>query len=277
MSTRATAMRMPTTITTATRIPTVIHGNQRGNVMSHRLMRTATLATVAGWAITLSAPTALGQTLDGWQGSASCTVTGHSPSHSDYTNQETHKWEIIPATYPFDVPHGLLKWYWASWTVTGSGRSGHFSWTTNGGDGWLVLQFWLPSTSFPGIGSTMNIAEVSGSANDSLGTTVRNEVDGTLSTAAVYELPFPTIAAAPGSTTVIQGSSSNTINGSIFFKRESSGEKSIVEPDDGVNTVICSWDFKSTLLYKRPGKLCLPGMPDCDKPFVLKPPIKRPD
>jgi hypothetical protein len=121
----------------------------------------------------------------------------------------------------------------------------------------------------------MNIAEVANAVDDSLGTTVRNELDDTLSTAAVYELPFPTIAAAPGFTTVIQDSSSNTINGSIFFKRESSGEKSIVEPDDGINTVICSWDF-STLLTKLPGKLCLPGKPDCDK-SVLKPPIKRPD
>jgi hypothetical protein len=247
--------------------------------MSHRLMCTATLATVAGWAIALSAPTALGQTTDRWQGSASCTVTGHSPSHSDYTNQEIHKWEIIPVVYAFDDSQGLRAWYWASWTVTGSGRSGHFSWTTNGGDGWVVLQFWLPSTAVPGIGSTMNIAEVETAVDDPFGTTVKNEVDGTLSKAAVYELPFPTIVASSNPITVVQGSSSKTINGSIFFKKESSGEKSIVEPDDGINTVTCSWDFKqkSVLLQKLPGKLCLPSMPDCDKPFVLKPPIKRPD
>jgi hypothetical protein len=30
-------------------------------------------------------------------------------------------------------------------------------------------------------------------------------------------------------------------------------------------------------LKPLPGKLCLPSMPDCDKPFVLKPPLKRPD
>jgi hypothetical protein len=268
--------------------------------MSRRLMRIATLATAAGWAIALSAPTALGQLplpseydfSYRWQGWATCTATGHSPSHSDYTNQETHHWEIMPVAYAFDDKSGLHQWYWANWTVTGSGSNADFSWTTNGGEAWEVLQFWVPSLAAPGTGSTLNIEEFSGPANDPFGTTVKNEVNGTLSKAKVDELPFQTIVATPtkferapvfgdrskGSTNVVQGGSSRTINGSIFSSTDFS-DKRIKEPDDGINIVTCSWDFenKPVLLKKLPGKLCLPSMPDCDKPFVLKPPIKRPD
>jgi hypothetical protein len=43
--------------------------------------------------------------------------------------------------------------------------------------------------------------------------------------------------------------------------------------------VTCSWDFQygPRPLPAMPGSLCLPSMPDCHKPFVLKPPLKRPD
>ena len=159
-------------------------------------MRIATLATVAGWAIALSAPTALGQLpfkydfSYRWHGWVTCTATGHSPSHSDYTNQETHHWEIMPVAYAFDDISGLRTWYWASWAVTGSGSNADFSWTTNGSAAWDVLQFWVPSLAAPGRGSTLNIEEASPPAYDSFGTTVKNEVDGTLSKARVDELPF---------------------------------------------------------------------------------------
>jgi hypothetical protein len=270
---------------------------QGGNIMSHRLMYIAALATVASSAIALSAPTAFGQAPakydwnSRWHGTATCTVTGHSPSHSDYTNQETHHWEILPIVYFVDDKLGLRTWYWASWTVTGSGRFGHFSWTTNGGYGWDVLQFWVPSLADPGIGNTMNI-EDDGGVFDPYGTTVTNEVDGTLSKARVDEIPFPTIVATPtkferapkfgdalkGSNYIVQGSSSTTINGIIFSNNEFTDER-IKEPVDGINVVTCSWDFEhSPLLMKPwPGNLCLPNMPDCDKPFVLKAPLKKPD
>jgi hypothetical protein len=131
----------------------------------------------------------------------------------------------------------------------------------------------------------MNVAEPGGGYFDIHGTIVRNETDGTLSEAWVYELPFPTIVAAPGSTISVQGNASTTINGSIFFDRGeadwSPRGKEIKEPDDGINVVTCSWDFEYSPLLLTPfkGKLCLPSMPDCDsdKPFVLKKPLQKPD
>jgi len=261
--------------------------------MSHRLMRIAIFVMVAGSAIALSGPIALGQTNDHWTGSATCVVTGHSPSHSDYTNQEIHKWEIMPVAYAFDDVSGLRAWYWANWTITGSGSFGHFSWTTNGGGAWEVLQIWVPSLAAPGVGSTLNIALYDSALGDPFGTTVTNETDGKLSKAGVNELPFPTIVALPGQIGSVQDSSYTTINGSIFFKAETGG-KDIKEPDDGINKVTCWWDFKQkSILWKMlpinlcqpgmpdckrlPGKLCLPSMPDCNKPFVLKPPLEKPN
>jgi hypothetical protein len=197
----------------------------------------------------------------------------------------------MPIVYFVDDISGLRTWYWASWTVTGSGRFGHFSWTTNGGSAWDVLQFWVPSPAAPGIGSTINIAEVGGGVFDPYGTTVTNEVDGTLSKARVDAIPFPTIVATPikfervpkfgdlkGSSNIVQGSSSTTINGIIFSNNEFT-DKRIKEPDDGINVVTCSWKFEYQPILVRPipGKLCLPSMPDCDKPFVLKPPLTKPD
>jgi hypothetical protein len=253
-------------------------------------MRIAILVLVAGSAIALSGPIALGQINDRWTGSATCVVIGHSPSHSDYTNQEIHKWEISPIPYAFDDTSGLRVWYWAKWTVTGSGSFGHFSWTTNGGYAFDVLQIWVPSDNAPGVGSTLNIALLEQVTGDNSGTTVTDETDGKVSKVWVYELPiFPTIVALPGQIGSVQDSSYTTINGSIFSK----DEKDIKEPDDGINKVTCWWDFKQKpILWKMlpinvcqpgmpgckrlPGKLCLPDNPDCNKPFVLKPPVENP-
>ena len=142
--------------------------------------------------------------------------------------------------YAFDDISGLRTWYWANWTVTGSGSNADFSWATNGSAAWDVLQFWVPSLAAPGTGSTLNIEEASPPAYDSFGTTVKNEVDGTLSKARVDELPFPTIVATPtkferapvfgdrskGSVNIVQGGSSRTINGSIFSSTDLSDKKS---------------------------------------------------
>jgi len=136
----------------------------------------------------------------------------------------------------------------------------------------------------------MNVAEAAPPADDPYGTTVTNEVDGKLSKARVDEIPFPTIVAIPtkfesapkfgvkGSINIVQGSSSTTINGIIFSNNEFTDRRT-KEPDDGINVVTCSWKFVYQPVLSRPipGKLCLPSMPDCDKPFVLKPPLKKPD
>jgi hypothetical protein len=254
--------------------------------MSDRLMRVATSAVVAGWAIALSGPT-FGQPsppikgdpwdTNRWHGSVTCTVTASSPSNRDYTNQETHKWEIVPAALTIWY---IYMYYGYYWTVVGSGSDTDFTWTTNGQPGWGYMQFWVPE----GRGTLhmtpqLNIARYYDPptpcspgdcpSGDSSGTTVRSKADGKLSTAAVSELMyFPTIV-APQDSKSVQGNSSKTINGSIFFK----------EPSDGINNVTCSWDFQygPRPLPAMPGSLCLPSMPDCHKPFVLKPPLKRPD
>jgi hypothetical protein len=252
--------------------------------MSHRLMRIAILVMVAGSAIALSGPIAFGQpskTWDtsSWRGSATCTVTAYSLSHRDYTNQETHKWEIIPILWS---SNSLYLYYWAKWTVTGSGRNADFSWTTNG-LGWVILQFGVSSTAAPGIGSgLLNIAEAENSPNDLFGTTVQSNKDGSLSKVPVAEWQFPDVYAQPGAVNceragaavrcVLQGSPNPPLpptTGAAFVK----------EPSDGTNFQSCSWDFEyqPVLLKPLPGKLCLPDMPDCDKPFVLKPPLKKPD
>src|SRR5438093_12322083 len=107
----------------------------------HRLMRIAILVMVASSAIALSGPIAFGQlppkTWDTSRchGSAACTVTAYSLSHRDYINQETHKWEIIPTD--LWSSNSLYLYYWAKWTVTGSGSNADFSWTTNG-LGWVI-------------------------------------------------------------------------------------------------------------------------------------------
>jgi hypothetical protein len=243
--------------------------------MSHRLMRIAILVMVAGSAIALSGPVAFGQpplktwNTSSWRGSATCTVTAYSLSHRDYTNQETHKWEMSPILWGSD---SLYLYYWAKWTVTGSGSNADFKWTTNG-EGWVMLQFWVSSTAAPGIGSgLLNIAETEKSPNDLFGTTLESKKDGSLSKVPVAEWQFPDVYANPGVINSVRGSPNPPLlptTGAAFVK----------EPSDGTNFQSCSWDFEyqPIVLKLPPGKLCLPDMPDCDKPFVLKPPLKRPD
>jgi hypothetical protein len=191
------------------------------------------------------------------------------PSDSSYTNQEIHKWEMIP---PTAWANSLYTWYWAKWTVTGGGSNADFIWTTNG-SGWVILQFWVPTPASPGIGSgLLNIAEAESAPDDPFGMTVKSKKDGTPSTASVSEWEFPDIFANPGMINSVQGYPNPPlppINGALFIK----------EPSDGINTVTCSWDFEyqPILLKQMPGTLCRPDMPDCDKPIVVKPPIKRPD
>jgi hypothetical protein len=166
--------------------------------------------------------------------------------------------------------NNFYQYYGANWTVTGSGRNADFTWKTNG-KGWTILQFWVPST---GIGSgLLNIAEGGQSAPDLYETTVTSLKDGSYSKASVAEWPFPTpIVAKPGAINSVKDSANlPPTTGAAFFK----------EPTDGINYQACSWDFEyqPLLLLLPPGKLCLPDMPEpgCDKPFVLKPPLKKPD
>src|SRR5262245_4648147 len=169
-----------------------LRATKGGPAMSHHLMRIATLAIVTNWAIALSGP-AFGQVpplkdsfwdTNRWHGSASCTVTGHSPSNSDYHNQEIHKWEIIPSSLSTWY---IYMYYWANWTVVGSGSNADFTWTTNG-YGQDLMQFWVPEGS-----SQLNIANLYADSpiTDPSGITVRSRANGTYSTASVTELTFP--------------------------------------------------------------------------------------
>jgi hypothetical protein len=237
--------------------------------MSHRWMRIATLAMVAGGTIALSVPTFAQPPLNHdywnttrWRGAATCTVTGSSPSNSDYTYQETHRWEVNPSTL---WSWYIFQYYWANWTVTGHGSNADFSWTTNGYSQ-DILQFSVPEG-----GNQLTVVNLYDNppSQDIAGITVRSKANGTYSTAAVSELTFPTIVTKPNVINSVKDNSSTTINKAILFK----------EPSDAINTVTCAWDFEyqPILLKPLPGTLCLPSMPDCGKPFVLKPPLKRED
>jgi hypothetical protein len=57
-------------------------------------------------------------------------VTARSPSKSDYTNQETLKWELIPPALMLSQTTSQLQpymYYWAKWTFTGHGSNADFS------------------------------------------------------------------------------------------------------------------------------------------------------
>src|SRR5262249_426500 len=130
-----------------------------------------------------------------------------------------------------------------------------------------LMQFWVPEGS-----SQLNIANLYADSpiTDPSGITVRSRANGTYSTASVTELTFPTIVAKQGMNNFVQDNPPpTTINKDILFK----------EPSDAINTVTCSWSFQHgpVRLPMTPGTLCLPSNPDCGKPFVLKPPLRRPD
>ena len=228
--------------------------------MSHRLMRIAALATVAGCATALFGPTALGQPqtwlkvppppllphlqqywqYTTWWGSATCTVTATSPkTDTSYSGTETHKWEIIPWDIYTDNPPGTFTYFAENWTATGTGMNSTKNWTVNAhsdtGPGFL--KFWLPPGS-----SLLNIGRQSSQQTSHNGSTGGNSTQ-------VWELNFPgsavsgtspnqnfstAIVASQGVINSVQGSSSMKSTGIILTN----------EPNDGVNSWTCSWNFQ---------------------------------
>jgi hypothetical protein len=171
--------------------------------MSHRLMRIATLV-VAGWTIAFSGPTALGQPkpkpldhdfwkTNRWHGSASCTVTARSPSNSDYTNQEIHKWELTPPTLMISQQFQPYICYWAKWTVIGQGSNADFSWTI--GSGLLNIAESESAPSDP-VGITVNRRKTARSRRCQSPSGIFQSLLPTQAPSIPFKQPKPAVAAA---------------------------------------------------------------------------------
>jgi hypothetical protein len=231
----------------------------RGNTMSHGLARIVILATVACCMTGLLGPTARGEVrlqdylpyYSGlyWSGSASCTVTTTSTTNH-YTNQETHKWEIVQPQFGV-TSTGAYTYYPEKWTVTGGGSDDSNSWTTNGvGSGVLGFRVSTASGATP---AQLHIERTSSQTEDYQGITNTLKADGSVSLKTVDEWnAFPVIVADPNSNPVQDNPPSSMVT------KSSSGR--YLAPSDSNSTVTCWWNFSITpvLLNRLPGELVKP-------------------
>jgi hypothetical protein len=188
----------------------------------HHLAWIAILAAVFG-SSTLLSQTAQALPQGNWVGSATCTVKTTGPG--GYSDQQTHKWNIIAGSVK---SMGAYTHYNYEWTVTGGGGNSVNTWQINSSSKKGYFQTHVDPN------GKLHFEQVQ-SGGDLRGILVTPKSGGPTFPENIHETAFATIIVPATKVHYLQGQSKPIkVNGAVGFQ----------QPAGSTTTKVCSWKFR---------------------------------